>query len=156
MEGGRPMSERGRWEKGVSGNKKGRPTSERALAKVLRATGEHDSYGDITNKALLARMIWEGLAFGTITFAGGRKLDLSAKDWLDMVKWVHAHVDGVYQPDPPEPEEEAPKRHPVWVYGPKELTDLFQKQWEETGGDISRMGINAGEPVAPDSLGEGE
>jgi hypothetical protein len=116
------MSERGRWVKGVSGNSKGRPTSERALAKVLRATGEHDSYGDISNKALLARMIWEGLAWGKITFAGGKTLELTAREWLDMVKWVHAHVDGVVRPEPPEQAQEPPRLPTVYIYGPQEFT----------------------------------
>ncbi len=86
------MSNRGRWQKGQSGNPRG--SAPRALATVLREVGEHDSFGDITNKKLLARMIWQALACGSISLVGGRTFDLTLKEWLDLAKWLHQHVDG--------------------------------------------------------------
>lgn len=91
------MSERGRWVKGQSGNSSGRPTAERALAKVLRSAGEQQRYSAASNKELLAGMVWEGLIWGKITFPGEKTLDLSMKEWLEMLKWVHSHIDGAYQ-----------------------------------------------------------
>jgi hypothetical protein len=65
------------------------------LAEILREVANHDSYADITNRQLLARMIWEALACGTITLVGGRTFELTLKEWLDLMKWLHTHVDGV-------------------------------------------------------------
>lgn len=94
------------WSKGKSGNQKGRPAKGRVLAQALRDTGAFDSYGDLTNQQLLARMVWEGLALGTITFSSDRTLELNVQEWLELVKWVHAHVDGSYRPEPEEADED--------------------------------------------------
>src|SRR5262249_204251 len=90
------------WRKGESGNKAGRPSKGRILAQALRETAAHDRYGDLSNQQLIARMVWEGLAMGTITFSNDRTLELNVKEWLELVKWVHAHVDGSYRPEPEE------------------------------------------------------
>ena len=42
---------------------------------------------------------------GTITFSSDRTLELNVKEWLELVKWVHAHIDGSYRPEPEEPDE---------------------------------------------------
>jgi hypothetical protein len=116
------------WRKGESGNKTGRPPKGRALAQVLRQTGEFDSYGDLTNQQLLAQMVWEGLAMGTITFSSGRTLELNVKEWLELVKWVHAHVDGTYRPEEQENDKEDKDEEPE--YDLPEERRVFETQME--------------------------
>jgi hypothetical protein len=111
------MINRGQFRKGETGNMKGRPKSGRALAQVLRETGEYDSYGELSNKQLVARMIWEGLAWGKISCVGGKTINLNGKEWLDLVKWVHSHIDGGYRAEPsPEEDDEQPDKL-IILYG---------------------------------------
>ena len=102
------------WRKGESGNNKGRPPKNRILAQTLRETGAHDSYGDLSNQQLMARMVWEGLALGTITFVGGRTVELNGKEWLELVKWIHAHVDGAYRPEEKDNDQENEDQAPAY------------------------------------------
>jgi hypothetical protein len=87
-------SKKGNWEKGKTGNPKGRPRKFRALAAVLETGAEEAHFGDVDNGSLLSRHIWQGLTTGKIVMPGGTKYDLSAREWLELVKWVHQHVDG--------------------------------------------------------------
>jgi len=56
-------------------------------------------------------MVWEGLALGTITFVGGRTVELNGKEWLELVKWVHSHVDGAYRPEEADNDKENNKEN---------------------------------------------
>lgn len=96
------MSERSkqsRWQKGQSGNVNGRPLQGRAMAQALRETAEMcvpegKHAGAITLREQLAAMIWQGVTSGTVTFAGGRDLALNGREWLELVRWLHQHVEG--------------------------------------------------------------
>lgn len=84
----------GQWTKGQSGNPKGRPPQRRSLAAILQQAAEYDTFGALENRELLAQHIWEGMASGTVHLAGGKIYELTQREWLDLVKWVHTHLDG--------------------------------------------------------------
>jgi len=49
----------------------------------------------VNGKKVLAWLVAEGLTTGKITYPDGKTvLQLSPKDWLDLTKWVYAHIDG--------------------------------------------------------------
>jgi hypothetical protein len=118
-----------RWQQGESGNKKGRPPKLRILAQTLRETAAHDSYGELSNQQLLSQMIWEGLALGTITLVSGKTLELNTREWLELVKWIHAHIDGNYRPEEREEEKPIPVN-----FGPRspEEQRAFEERMEES------------------------
>ncbi len=88
------VTNKGRWQKGQSGNAKGKQPNTRALATVLREMGEQDSYADISNQRLLARAIWEGLSHGEIKLISGKRYELGLREWMELMRWLHNHVDG--------------------------------------------------------------
>lgn len=90
------MSNKGRWQKGQSGNPKGKQANVRAMAAMLRDVGELNSHAEMSNQELLARAVWEGLSCGEITLVGDRRYELGLHEWLELMKWVHHHVDGVF------------------------------------------------------------
>lgn len=85
------------WKPGQSGNLKGRPPKERALAHLLQQAGEKLTEDGRPNKAVMAEQIWEALTKGYVEFldgSGTRRLNLNTNDWLAMVKFVCGHVEG--------------------------------------------------------------
>jgi uncharacterized protein DUF5681 len=143
------MAKRGQWQKGQSGNPSGRPA--RPLSQALRALGEHDSFGDISNRQLVARLVWQALVCGSIPLVGGRTLELSVKEWLDLVKWLHQHVDGsihagIMVEAPPE-EAEEPIEVERWVH------DYPSREWPDGMPSRQEVSTMLARSVL---LGEGE
>ena len=86
----------GKWQKGQSGNPRGRPPKARTLTEFLKKEGSKTVEIDgvrVSGKRLLARRVWEGLNTGKITFQDGT-MKLSPQDWQALMKWLYNHVDG--------------------------------------------------------------
>lgn len=85
------------FKKGTSGNPSGRPPKNRAFTDILERAGANTvEYNGkkISGKRLLSVLVWQGLTTGEITLPDGKVLKLSPRDWMDMVKWVYAQIDG--------------------------------------------------------------
>jgi hypothetical protein len=93
------------WPKGVSGNPNGRPKKERALTAILERAGSASLEIDgkrIAGKRWVAEKAWEVMKFGRVTLPDGRVLQVgSVGEWLDVVKWAYAQIDGPVQPEIP-------------------------------------------------------
>ena len=92
------MGRPGTWPKGTSGNPNGRPPKHRALTEILRKRGSR-TIEDVDGKRrsgnrVVARLMWDGASTGRIQFPDGRTLTLKLNDWLDLVKFLHVHIDG--------------------------------------------------------------
>ena len=82
------------WRNGQSGNPNGRPPMRtRPLATVLREVGAA-AVSDRENRTAVATLIWQALRTGKLELDSGNRMELTAREWLDLVKWVHLHVDG--------------------------------------------------------------
>ena len=86
------------WEKGCAPpNPKGRPPKSRALTAILEKAGAkaHDIDGKrVAGKRLLATMVWELATTGKATFPDGTELQVSPRDWIEVVKWLYSQIDG--------------------------------------------------------------
>lgn len=86
------------WVKGVSGNPKGRVPKARALTAILEKAGSAtvDAGGDkkVARKRLIAAMAWEAVTTGYIKFPDGISRMIGVGDWIDIVKWIFAQIDG--------------------------------------------------------------
>ncbi len=85
------------WKKGQSGNPLGRPVKGRPLTDILAAVGDAPVKDlSMSNKEFLARLVWEGLTTGNVTFHHDEDgvMILGIRAWLDMVRWVYGQVDG--------------------------------------------------------------
>lgn len=86
------------WVKGQSGNPGGKPKKEReetaALVRTGRATIEIDGVR-VSRRKLLVEQFWSAMLTGEIEFpVSGKKVQLRAHHWSDLLKWYFSHVDG--------------------------------------------------------------
>lgn len=96
------------WEKGQSGNPSGRPKHIRQIANMLITYGmEQDESTDESRFDLIADMIWGTLLSGAISFKSGKTLEIIAREWIDLVKWMAKHVDGSLKPVDPAPADDS-------------------------------------------------
>ncbi len=86
------------WRPGQSGNPNGRPLKNRALTDILGKTGSKtvlDCDGKRrAGKRVLARLVWEIALQGETTMPDGQSLKVSPSDWIGIVKWIYAQIDG--------------------------------------------------------------
>lgn len=87
----------GLWKPGQSGNPAGKPPNSRALATLLREAGDKKIRKDghfVARNAIVAEGIYELLTLGETILPNKTKIKVNARDWLELVKFVHTHVDG--------------------------------------------------------------
>lgn len=85
------------WQKGQSGNPKGRPPKKRALSEILERAGAASLLVDgksVSGKRLVARLLWSVATTGGAVLPDGRELAVTPKDWLEVVKFIYSQVDG--------------------------------------------------------------
>lgn len=86
-----------RFKPGESGNPKGRPPKKRTLTEILEKAGNGAKVygGGIAPKKLLAELLWQAAATGTVTFPDQTKaVVLEPQDWIGVVKFLYQHIDG--------------------------------------------------------------
>lgn len=81
------------WEKGQSGNTKGRPPKKRTLTDLLERTGKRKLESGGTAKDLFVSKVWEALTTGVMTFPDG-KMNLEAQEYIALAKLVLSQIDG--------------------------------------------------------------
>ena len=116
------------FQKGQSGNPGGRPKRDRVLSAILEKasakTVDVDGKG-VSAKQLIARMVWEGVTTGAVTFPDGHIDKLKTYHWLELVKWVYAQVDG-------------PPRHEVDLTSDNLVRILVEYEQETPNGATSQ------------------
>lgn len=75
----------------------------RALTDILKSIGEEviefvdeegRVLGEIQKKEAMARIVWEAALKGRVVTVNGGEKSLGARDVMDLIKWLYAHIDG--------------------------------------------------------------
>lgn len=86
------------WQKGQSGNPRGRPKKPRQLTTQLeRSLSRNITLSDgthINGKRYVASIVRQALTTGEVTLASGKKMDLSPDDIIALMRWAFAQIDG--------------------------------------------------------------
>jgi hypothetical protein len=84
-------------KKGQTNNRAGRPPKGRALAErlttALNKSSEHDGVKR-KNIVILADAVIRALVTGEIELPSGMRAMLEPKEWVDLLRFIAAHVDG--------------------------------------------------------------
>ena len=93
------------FEPGTSGNPTGRPPKTRALTTLLEKQLEKKNEGaEIERREVMAEIVAQLVSQGHAKFPDGTSLEIAPREWLDLVKWVYAQIDG-----PPKNDDELRK-----------------------------------------------
>lgn len=88
-----------RWQPGESGNPAGRAPRARDLTAILRKAGDelvevNGKKRRVKRKVVLARLIWQGVSTGLVTFPDSSTIEIKGQAWLDLLKWLYRHIEG--------------------------------------------------------------
>ena len=90
------ITNRGRWQAGQSGNRRGRPPASRAISEMLRLKGEETVVvgGQVLSaQEALADAIWRFVLKGDVMLGKKHLKADSVGDWVQAVKWLYTYVD---------------------------------------------------------------
>lgn len=82
---------------GQSGNPRGRPKKHRALTEILERAGSKTielNGARLSGKRLVGALLWDLATTGECVLPGGRDIRLNADEWLDVIKYLYAQIDG--------------------------------------------------------------
>lgn len=78
---------------------------KRIIAEAMKHGGLREVFVEADNKKhtymdYMSMMVWDGIIEGEVLFADGTKLSIkdNAKIWVDLVKFLAAHLDGAVTP----------------------------------------------------------
>lgn len=85
------------WQPGQSGNPAGRPKKNRALTAILESALNKTTdtpAGKTKRKQIIAEHITLAAAEGRVELPDGTTMELAPREWIDLLKWLYAHIDG--------------------------------------------------------------
>lgn len=90
------------FQKGNRANPNGRPPKERTLTNILEKAGNEKVSVDgvlVPRKVLAARLVWQFITEGKVTFHDGFTMKAYPKEWVQMVEKLYKQVDGLPRQD---------------------------------------------------------